>query len=161
MSRVKQFNKTLQKRVSKKTKISRSDALNVIVKELRRAGKLVSCVLTDNNGFIIAEAAHPRDDRENLSALVGFIDNAGEKIDDYLSVGTIKLSCFITNNVTVLVQPIILPSSKEQYNLLAIQKKNVLENFPKSTLNLLGKDKNKLILLMDIASKWIQKLCKD
>ena len=79
MSQVKKFNKTLSKRLPPKAKCSRSDALNVIIKELRRSGNLVSCVLTDNNGFIIAEAAHPRDDRENLSALVAFIDNAGDQ----------------------------------------------------------------------------------
>jgi predicted regulator of Ras-like GTPase activity (Roadblock/LC7/MglB family) len=156
---VKNFDSTLKKRLAGVTNFS--DAFSIVIKELRRAGKLVSCILTDNNGLIIAEAAHPRDDRENLSALVAYIDNAGERIDSYLRIGAVKLSCFITNNVTVLVQPIILPSTKEQYNLLAIQQKNILDSFPKSTLNLLGKEKNKLLLLMDVASKWIQRICKN
>ena len=71
MTSAKNFDKILIKKLKKN--IARSQSLNLIVTELRRKGHLVSCILTDNNGLIIAEAVHPRDSRENLSALVALI----------------------------------------------------------------------------------------
>jgi predicted regulator of Ras-like GTPase activity (Roadblock/LC7/MglB family) len=158
MSSAKNFNKLLNKKLKN---LARSQSLSLIVKELRRKGSLVSCILTDNNGLIIAEAVHPRDSKENLSALVALIDNAGEKVDSYLNVGPVKLSFFITNNNLVFVKPIHLVSNNEQYNLLAIQKKTILQSLPKVTLKLLGKHENNIVELMLVASKWICKICKD
>ncbi|NHK30237.1 MAG: roadblock/LC7 domain-containing protein [Asgard group archaeon] len=159
MSSAKNFDKLLNKELKKSP--ARSQALSLVVSELRRKGHLVSCILTDNNGLIIAEAVHPRDSKENLSALVALIDNASEKIDSYLNVGPVKLSFFITNNNLVFVKPIHLSSNDEQYNLLAIQKKNILQSLPKITLKLLGKQENNIVELMLIASKWISRICKD
>lgn len=161
MTSAKNFNKLLNKQQTLKAGMARSQALSFVVNELRRNGHLVSCILTDNNGLIVAEAVHPRDSKENLSALVALIDNAGEKIDNYLNVGPVKLSFFITNNNLVFVKPIHLPYCNEQYNLLAIQKKTILQSLSKTTLKLLGKHENNIVELMLIATKWISKICKD
>jgi len=151
MTSAKNFNKLLNRSLNLTSNITRSQALSIVVNELRRNGNLVSCILTDNNGLIMAEAVHPRDSKENLSALVALIDNAGEKINSYLNVGPVKLSFFITNNNLVFVKPIHLIFCNEQYNLLAIQKRTILQSLPKTILKLLGKQEDNIVELMLIA----------
>ena len=141
--------------------LSTSKALGIIITELRKSGGLVSCIITDENGLIMAEAIHPRDDKENLSATTAMIINSSEKISDYLKIGTIGYCLFLANDTKIWLKAIDLPKCNDRFLLLAVKRNTYLENLHKSTLKSLGKTKVIIPALLDAASYWISKACEE
>ncbi len=160
-NRSKALKKTLQKDLKNLEDLSVSKALNIIVQQLKKKGNFNSCVLTDNNGLIMAEAIHKQENRDNLSATSALIDDTSERISDYIKIGKINYSYFVSKNVMVWMLPIELPNCDARYILLATKSITILTGMPKSILKLLGKEEIKIPELLLISSKWIAKACKE
>ncbi len=160
-NRSKALKKSLQKDLKNLEDISVSKALNIIVQHLKKKGNFNSCVLTDNNGLIMAESIHKQENRDNLSATSALIDDTSERISDYIKIGKINLSYFVSKNVMVWMLPIELPNCDDRYILLATKGITILTGMPKSILKLLGKEEINIHALLLISSKWIAKVCKE
>jgi len=159
MGTAKTFRKILQKKLYK-TKLSRNDSLTLILHELKKIANLNSCLLTDENGFAMAQVLNPLDDKENLSATTALIKGNADRIADYIKTGTINTSYFVSNNVMIWVIPIKIPNCNESFILFISKKNSVLEKMSKSTLKLLGKQKINIYPLLEIAITFISNLCK-
>lgn len=154
------FDKILKKKLSEPN-ISRSKALSIILIELKKKGNFLSCVLTDNNGLLMAEELHPQDNRDNLSASSALITDTTEKIADYLGVGVVGLSYFVTQTNMIWMKSIYLPDCQDTLILFAIKENSLLVKLPKSTLKLLGKEKVFIPSLLEVASKYIKNYCDE
>ncbi len=154
------FDKILKKQLTKPN-ISRSTALSIILLELKKKSNFLSCVLTDNNGLLMAEDLHPQDNRDNFSASSGLITDTAEKLSDYLGIGGIDLSYFVTQTNIIWMKSIFLPDCNDRLILLAVKRNSLLSKLPKSTLKLLGKEKVFIPLLLEIASKYIREFCDE
>lgn len=154
------FDKILKKQLTKPN-ISRSTALSIILIELKKRGKFLSCVITDNNGLLMAEELHPQDNREHFSATSGLITDTAEKLSDYLGVGGVDLSYFVTQTNMIWMKSIFLPTCNDRFILLAVKRNSLLSKMPKATLKLLGKEKVFIPLLLEVASKYIREFCDE
>ncbi|MCK5047520.1 MAG: hypothetical protein KAJ76_08930 [Candidatus Heimdallarchaeota archaeon] len=154
------FDKILKKQLSKPN-VSRSAALSFILLELKKKGNFLSCVLTDNNGLLMAEDLHPQDNRDNFSASSGLITDTAEKLSDYLGVGGVDLSYFVTQTNMIWMKSIYLPDCGDKLILLAVKRNSILSKLPKATLKLLGKEKVFIPLLLEVASKYIREFCDE
>jgi predicted regulator of Ras-like GTPase activity (Roadblock/LC7/MglB family) len=154
------FDKILKKKLSEPN-ISRSKALTIILAELKKKGNFLSCVLTDNNGLLMAEDLHPQDNRDNFSASSALITDTTEKITDYLGVGSIGLSYFVSQTNMIWMKSIFLPDCGETFILFVVKENSLLVKLPKATLKLLGKEKIFVPLLLDIAAKYIRDFCDE
>ena len=110
---------------------------------------------------IMAEAIHKQDVKENLSATSALIDDTSERISDYLKIGKIGLSYFVSKNVMVWMLPIMPPKCDDRYMLLVTKAITILTGMPKSALKLLGKEEIFVPELLKISSKWVAKVCKE
>jgi len=154
------FDKKLSK-LLKSPNISRSKALTIILAELKKIGNFLSCVVTDNNGLIMAEDLHPQDNRDNLSASSAIVKDSTEKISDYLGIGSVGLSYFVTKTNMIWMKSIYLPDCDDTLILFAVKENNLLIKMPKAILKLLGKEKVFIPLLLEIASKYIKQFCDE
>ncbi len=154
------FEKTLHKKLSSPN-MSRSLALSIILAELKRKGNFLSCVVTDNNGLIMAEDLHPQDNRDNFSASSAIIKDSTEKISDYLGIGSVGLSYFVTQTNMIWMKSIYLPDCNDTLILFAVKENNLLVKMPKAILKLLGKEEIFIPVLLEIASNFIKKFCDE
>ena len=154
------FDKILKKQLTQPN-ISRSTALSIILSELKKKGSFQSCVITDNSGLLMAEEMHPQDNRDNFSATSGLITDTAEKLSDYLSVGGVDLSYFVTQTNMIWMKSIYLPGCNDRFILLAVKRNSLLSKLPKATLKLLGKEKVFIPSLLEVASKYIREFCDE
>ena len=157
----KALEKSLQKNLKNFENLSVSKSLSIILNHLKKRGNFSSCILTDSNGLIMAEAIHKQDVKENLSATSALIDDTSERISDYLKIGKIGLSYFVSKNVMVWMLPIMPPKCDDRYMLLVTKAITILTGMPKSALKLLGKEEIFVPELLKISSKWVAKVCKE
>ncbi len=158
MGSVAKFKKKLAKYLTKKT-ISTNSALSFILKELRKAGSLQSCVLTNETGLVIAEAIHRRDSKEHLAATASLISSTCNRISDYLLTSPIQVAFFISHSHLIWLIPIPLKTNDQQYHLILLKPKTIFDSFTKDTLQLLEKEKVNISSLLTIGSQWISKVC--
>ena len=156
---IKAFENAMKKKIKNQNKIPKSLLLNIILKELRDKGNFLSCVLTDTNGFIIGEAIHPRDNKDNLQATSALITNTSERISDYLKLDKIHFSYFVSNDTIVWLKVIKMAKSKDKFILLVTKRNSLINKMTNSTLKLLGKEKINVPEYLDVTSKWILNYC--
>ncbi len=161
MSKATKLSNEIEKKLAKNPTCSRSQMLTIIIEELFKAGKLRSCVLTDENGLFMAEIIHPLAEKENISAVSALSGEFSERISDYLKIGPLNYSYLESGNTKVWTKIIKLPHTAEQYILMATKDNSLLEKLSKADAEKLHRRKKLVAALLDIAADWIKTACKD
>ncbi len=161
MSKASKLSANIEKKLAKNADCSRSLMLTIIIEELVKAGKLRSCVMTDENGLFMAEKIHPLAEEENLSAVSALSGEFSERVSDYLKIGALNYSYIESGSTKVWTKIIKLPHTNEQYVLMATKDNSLLEKLSKADAEALHRRKILVAALMGIAVEWIKTACKD
>lgn len=161
MAAKKNLNYLIKNRITKMEKCTRTQMLNIVLEELVKYNKLRSCVVTDEDGLILAEVIHPRANREFLSAASGLGGEFIDRFSDILQIGKPHFNYLETPNSHVWIKKIVLPQTNDKLILLAIKNTSFTDKLSKKTLKLLGKAPVNMIESIDIVTSWIIKACID
>lgn len=151
----------IKKRIAKMEKCTRTQMLNTVLEELVKYNKLRSCLVTDEDGLVLAEVIHPRANREYLSAASGLGGEFIDRFSDILQIGKPHFNYLETSNSHVWIKKILIPQTNDKLILLAIKNTSFVDKLSKKTLKLLGKAPVNMIESIDIVTSWIIKACKD
>ncbi len=161
MSKASKLSVEIEKKLAKNATCSRSQMLSIIIEELVKAGKLRSCVMTDENGLFMSEKIHPLAEEENLSAVSALSGEFSERVSDYLKIGLLNYLYIESGNTKVWTKVIKLPHTNEQYILMATKDNSLLEKLSKADAETLHRRKKLVAALLDVAAEWIKTACKD
>ncbi|MFW9924743.1 MAG: hypothetical protein ACFFDW_15790 [Candidatus Thorarchaeota archaeon] len=158
-------NKLLKNKIENRLKslknCSRSQTLNIVIEELKRIGQFRSCIIADENGLFLAENIHKQSNKEDLSAASAIGGEFIERFQDYLKMGNISFSYYVTSSSHIWIKRIFLPHSKETLILFITKDRRIADRLSSSTLKLLKKNTLHLPSLFDTATEFIIKACKD
>ena len=161
MPKTSKLSEQIEKRLEKNTNCSRSQMLAIIAEELTKVAKLRSCVITDENGLLMAECIHPLAEKDNISAVSALSGEFSERVSDYLKIGTLSYAYFESGNTKVWSKVIKMPNTSEQYVLFGTKDNTLLEKLNKKDAELLHKRKIIVAALFQIAAEWILSACRD
>ena len=161
MAKQKKLSFLIKTRLNKIEKCTRIQTLNIVLEELVKFSKLRSCVITDEDGLVLAEVIHPNASRENLSAASGLGGEFIERISDILQIGNPHFTYLETSNSHVWVKKITIPTTNEKFILLATKNTSFIDTLPNKTYRLLGKIPVVVIKSIENATQWIIQACKE
>ena len=161
MAKTNKLSVQIGKRLAKNPKCNRSQMLSIIVEELTNVAKLRSCVITDENGMLMADSIHPLAEKDNISAVSALSGEFSERVSDYLKIGTLNYAYFESGNTKVWTKVIKMPHIKEQYVLMGTKDNTLLEKLGKADAEKLHKRKILVAALFHIAADWILTACKE
>ena len=147
--------RTLEQMVAKKLKMNpdptRNNKLEAIIESVLQAGRLHSCVLADEDGFLLTEKLHKQADRECVSAAIGVSAGFSDRMSEYLRIGDAKYNYVVTKNTKVWTKTFVLKETNDKLILFLIKSNTIASNMDKTTLKLLGKKPVNIPQLMDSA----------
>ena len=152
MTRKRDLQQLVNKKLRKFDKPTRNDKLNAIIESVKQAGKLHSCVLADENGLLLTEKLHKQVDRECVSAAIGLSAGFSDKMAEYLRIGEANYNYVVTKNTKVWTKVFLLKETNERLALFLIKSNTIASNLDKTTLKLVGMKKINMPQLMDSLS---------
>ncbi len=155
------FKNKLRNRIRKLDDPPRSLVLKIVLEEINRFGNLQSSIITDDGGLIISENLHPLSKRDHLSAASALSYVLSERIADYLGVGTVRTSQYITKDNQIWIKTIHIQKSDRRFVLMVIKSNTIYSTMTKSVKKILGKVDPDVESILEIASDWIIRLFKD
>ena len=161
MAKTNKLSVAIEKRMTKLGNCNRSQMLTIIVEELTKVAKLRSCVITDENGMIMADYIHPLAEKENISAVSALSGEFSGRVSDYLKIGTLNYAYFESGSSKVWTKVINVPHINEQYVLMGTKDNTLIEKLAKADAEKLHKRKVLVASLFHVAADWILNACRD